>query len=313
MGQGNNHPYGCPCNWCNNYPGKGGGRGGGNRSRRKVSTASPLTATTLPREPQIIERRTTPTRCPRCGAEVFFHRDENGGCAWLDPPLGAPWITHGCFERARRGAFHLRLSWEASGRSGSGGHALQIDPDEVFVQEQVQRQSGELLVILWHPATKALLPMLCEPPGFSQLGRGRLRLAERPGKFEINTDPPLELFGPVFDCRSLQTWRQLSGTPEDELLLARDLGLNRSRHFPVHSRFTAASWPEALKHYLPAIYGGDTDALREMISLIRRPARGLLPRPDEMAILRLYQQWSAALDAQHRDALFDEMLDLLKF
>lgn len=36
-----------------------------------------------------------PTRCPKCKAEVFFVR-HNGGCVWLDPPLGWPWPKHDC-------------------------------------------------------------------------------------------------------------------------------------------------------------------------------------------------------------------------
>lgn len=36
------------------------------------------------------------TNCPECGDRVFFIR-HNGGCVWLDPPLGWPWYKHGCF------------------------------------------------------------------------------------------------------------------------------------------------------------------------------------------------------------------------
>lgn len=36
------------------------------------------------------------TSCPEgCGADVFFIR-HNGGCVWVDPPLGWPWPKHGC-------------------------------------------------------------------------------------------------------------------------------------------------------------------------------------------------------------------------
>lgn len=36
-----------------------------------------------------------PTKCPECGAKVFFIR-HNGGSVWLDEPLGWPWPKHSC-------------------------------------------------------------------------------------------------------------------------------------------------------------------------------------------------------------------------
>lgn len=39
-----------------------------------------------------------PTNCPECGDDVFFIR-HNGGCVWVDPPLGYPWYKHGCFDK----------------------------------------------------------------------------------------------------------------------------------------------------------------------------------------------------------------------
>src|SRR5438046_2499546 len=37
-----------------------------------------------------------PTKCPKCGAPVFFVR-HNGGSVWFDR-LGKPWPKHGCFD-----------------------------------------------------------------------------------------------------------------------------------------------------------------------------------------------------------------------
>lgn len=37
-----------------------------------------------------------PTKCPRCGEDVFFIR-HNGGSVWVDS-LGWPWPKHSCFE-----------------------------------------------------------------------------------------------------------------------------------------------------------------------------------------------------------------------
>src|SRR5215469_17867948 len=35
------------------------------------------------------------TTCKHCGKGVFFIR-HNGGSVWINPPLGHPWIKHGC-------------------------------------------------------------------------------------------------------------------------------------------------------------------------------------------------------------------------
>jgi hypothetical protein len=43
------------------------------------------------------------TRCPICNAAVFFVR-HNGGSVWLDGPLGAPWLKHGCFVDSQSGS-----------------------------------------------------------------------------------------------------------------------------------------------------------------------------------------------------------------
>ncbi|TWU24883.1 hypothetical protein Pla52o_11790 [Novipirellula galeiformis] len=40
------------------------------------------------------------TTCRNCGDNVFFYRDENGGCAMFDYP-GKPWPIHACWERYR--------------------------------------------------------------------------------------------------------------------------------------------------------------------------------------------------------------------
>src|SRR5207247_10839 len=79
-----NHPLGCDC-------GFGGDTGGG------VGFA-------VPRESSggaVGIRLTRPTRCWWCGADVYFYRDENGGCALFDD-LGAPWEVHYCWERHRQ-------------------------------------------------------------------------------------------------------------------------------------------------------------------------------------------------------------------
>jgi hypothetical protein len=51
------------------------------------------------------------TNCPECGDRVFFIR-HNGGCVWLDPPLGWPWYKHRCFypEESQRVSSRFTLS-----------------------------------------------------------------------------------------------------------------------------------------------------------------------------------------------------------
>src|ERR1700722_18504806 len=39
------------------------------------------------------------TKCPECKEEVYFIR-HNGGCVWIDPPLGPPWYKHRCMDNA---------------------------------------------------------------------------------------------------------------------------------------------------------------------------------------------------------------------
>lgn len=85
----NHHPD-CTCGW--GGEGHLGIRGTGSypaesRSWSISDTEKPLTHSTT---------------CWWCGAEVFFHRDENGGCVLFDF-LGPPWPIHDCWEdHARR-------------------------------------------------------------------------------------------------------------------------------------------------------------------------------------------------------------------
>jgi hypothetical protein len=60
--------------------------------------------------------------CWWCGAEVFFFRDERGGCALFDA-LGAPWEVHSCWEEYqtdRRAALQtVEQDMRAAGYEGS--------------------------------------------------------------------------------------------------------------------------------------------------------------------------------------------------
>lgn len=72
--------------------------------------------------------------CPVCGADVWFIRSRNGGCAYFDA-LGKPWPLHPCMEHLRRAEDH-RLVAEIRGGSSPAAtepspaaHSLRSTPD----------------------------------------------------------------------------------------------------------------------------------------------------------------------------------------
>jgi hypothetical protein len=83
-----NHAQGCPCG----FGGDTGAGGGGPSLGASTVVAWHVTD----RGARVTHR----TRCWWCGADVYFLRDENGGCALFDR-LGAPWEVHGCWEEHR--------------------------------------------------------------------------------------------------------------------------------------------------------------------------------------------------------------------
>jgi len=96
-----NHPPGCDCGW----GGQGnpdnlihGGYSNINTSsyhQGYVSRSSSFSYNWL-YEGSI----TFQTTCWWCGQEVYFHRNENGGCVLFDE-LGYPWQVHSCWEENR--------------------------------------------------------------------------------------------------------------------------------------------------------------------------------------------------------------------
>ena len=64
-----------------------------------------------------------PTLCWWCGEHVYFHRDQNGGCALLEFPLGRPWQVHGCWrdhQEQRNNALQaIAAELEISGYDGN--------------------------------------------------------------------------------------------------------------------------------------------------------------------------------------------------
>jgi hypothetical protein len=79
------------------------------------------------------------TKCPQCGAEVYFVR-HNGGSVWFDA-LGWPWPKHECFDDDRYG-IQLRREFKELQNSGAG------QVFGVIIQTETSRpgQGGRIVV-----------------------------------------------------------------------------------------------------------------------------------------------------------------------
>ena len=89
-----NHPPGCTCGWGGEGQlGGGGGWPGGYTPGINSSSYREGIIISYPWESSDF---CGPSRCPKCGADVFFIR-HNGGSVWVDE-LGWPWPKHGCFD-----------------------------------------------------------------------------------------------------------------------------------------------------------------------------------------------------------------------
>jgi hypothetical protein len=87
MCNAHNHSPRCTCGW-----GGEGSTASGNGYAGTSYTNIFINRSRTWTEPEF----TKPTRCPECGAAVFFIR-HNGGCVWVDE-LGWPWPKHACFD-----------------------------------------------------------------------------------------------------------------------------------------------------------------------------------------------------------------------
>ena len=68
--------------------------------------------------------RTIPTRCPYCGAKVFFYTDEYGSKVFFDE-LGPPWPKHSCSKHDADTAFATSTVTGPVGRFVHvGGHLI---------------------------------------------------------------------------------------------------------------------------------------------------------------------------------------------
>jgi len=98
-----NHPPGCTCGW------GGEGHAGSSSGGWGYTTPTPTYRPGITREWR--ERDfTRPSKCPECGAAVFFIR-HNGGSVWVDE-LGWPWPKHACFDKPSEPTYRF-TAWSA--------------------------------------------------------------------------------------------------------------------------------------------------------------------------------------------------------
>jgi hypothetical protein len=110
-----NHPPDCRCGWGGD--GHIGGGGGGSAPTRGLPplrlTQSPVQGS-LTRWEFAGEDFTRQSRCPVCGAYVYFVR-HNGGSMYFDD-LGSPWPKHGCFDVSAESKHRIpRELWHGGG------------------------------------------------------------------------------------------------------------------------------------------------------------------------------------------------------
>jgi hypothetical protein len=106
---------------------------------------------------------TRPTRCPECGADVFFIR-HNGGSVWVDE-LGWPWPKHGCFDDEK--STRKFATWSAKASALTDRHlgvVTVIRPDERFAEPVLEVQMGDStrlnLILNWTPPNRDILGAL---------------------------------------------------------------------------------------------------------------------------------------------------------
>lgn len=309
MGTAHNHPYGCTCNWCNNYLGKGGGC-------RGVAVSSPLAAQSLVRVAVAQSSDTMQTCCPHCQMPVWFHRAWNGGCAWFDE-LGAPWQIHECFQKivrppASRPAVRDSLSKHVT----RFRHRECRGFVEASVIDRAERPAGDVLLVLWRPKDELLMPMLAPAQQAPHLGPGWVGLGTVAGVINFESQKGQRVFqlcGPVSACWNVATWLTSEGGPADRLALGRDLGINRLKNFNEEGvRYVAPQWREALGHYLPALFAGDEIAMAEVVNNIEHAGKGVLSRAEELELIRLHRKRVGSVDSKLRDAIYEAMLEALR-
>ena len=154
MCNAHNHPPVCTCGW--------GGEGHAGSSSGRWSYTSPTTTYRPSVTHEWRERDfTRPSRCPECGANVFFIR-HNGGFVWIDPPLGPPWDKHGCFDEPT-GPTSIFSAWSPK-TSGLTNPVLAIiksiktfgQGDESLVEVEFTDATRASLILRWTPNDDSL-------------------------------------------------------------------------------------------------------------------------------------------------------------
>lgn len=106
---------------------------------------------------------TRPTKCPECGAAVFFIR-HNGGSVWVDE-LGWPWPKHGCFDDEESTREFANWSAKASSLTDRClGVVTIVRPDDRFAEPVLEVQMGDStllnLILNWTPPNRDILGAL---------------------------------------------------------------------------------------------------------------------------------------------------------
>lgn len=109
-----NHRPGCDCGWGGVFYGLGLSTGASHWARNDSYT-----------NPN--------TRCPRCGALVFFYRSPDGGSVYFDD-MGPPWPKHPCMDVGEKSHSSKRPKQASASPSWmvDGWHPLPCDGIEIF-------------------------------------------------------------------------------------------------------------------------------------------------------------------------------------
>lgn len=285
--------------------------------------SSPLAAGPQPNRVTETQRSkgTFRTRCPYCGDEIFFHRADNGGCAFFDR-LGAPWDKHPCFDLTRRPT-QRPPGEQASAPEPREVTYLQQYPDLVVGWWQIYEGTWAVCVELGHSGD---VIMLLTEPGLP-LQRCRVAPQAKPGRVILRfPEGPKVGFGPFFECIDRSLWETHEGKGEQLLLLARDLGMNRFRNYIPQSPgglgegvtrseadlLLKPDWKASLRLMLVRLDEGDELAMHEFVSLIEGPAKGVLPKGVETQITRHWRTLQAMPQGPERDQLLDLLLDTIR-
>lgn len=178
-----NHPPDCTCDFRGGHTSSGGTLGGSMDAGGWEPRTS-LQWRTLSSSDEFAH----PTRCPMCGAVVYFIR-HNGGSVWLDD-LGAPWPKHACFDTSAPGTVAKTASVLSFVRPGGalglvaecGPPAEQSvrvhladhgDPTGVWVRAVENLSVGQLVVVVSPTAGEPLTAWAAMVAGRSSIGFAR--------------------------------------------------------------------------------------------------------------------------------------------